>query len=312
MPLLVFIFFLAFTTTSASFGCASVKAVKNNPPKSPKLYDVQLGEPYQKNDLVLIVENAQITAGALGIRYRFINNNVTKKIDLGQKFKFSLSDEYRNYYQGLKPPADYPHVVSVYPAHFPSLYPGEEYEETIFFEAPIAQSSFLFLTVDITPAKLSDAVTIRIPMDQVGREVSQEKIAEKPLDVPVKPQSIGDFLKIHSPQKDRTLYPGEAIQLDVELGKDLGVPESILIVSPIYTLRDLSYGLHYAVRVPPDYKKDSLTIIVIAKWPGEGTEKLLSDSLTFTILDLKEKCVHDCIVEHTPGTDAASKKSTNY
>lgn len=305
MPHFIFILVICFSAFFSSCALSKTQSAKSpeKQPKSEKLYDIQLGETYQKNDLVIIVKDAQITGGALAIRYRFINNNVTKKVDLGEKFKFSLSDEYGNLYRLNPAPADYPHVVRVNPPRFPSLYPGEELEEIVFFEAPIPHSSFLFFNID--PVPIGPALTVKIPMQQVGREIPYAKIEEiVPEEAPVEPKIISDFLKIRSPQENQIVYKGEAIKIDVELGGGLGVPESIVVTSPDYTLRDLSYGLHYSVIVPPEYPKDSMTVVVIAKWPGEGSGKLLSDSMTFTVNDLKEKCVQDCLSGSASETDA--------
>jgi len=295
--ILVLLVFYSFRTAESK-AAASLEFL-------PEAYDVLIAEEYEDNGLVFSVDHAEIISGAsesqppgsfgskgsglasavpaLAIRYRFINDNPTKKINLDNPFLFMLNDEYGNQYRLLPQPAGYTAPTAVYPANFPSVYPGQQVEETVFFEAPIPESRSLFLFVNATNINIPESIVVKISVRKVeGREamllpgkdaaLSEEEIVKEP---------VGP-LKILSPLNGVSVAPGETVHVEVGVPEKTLSPEAIFVVIPSYVLRDDKIVYHYDVTVPKD-QNGPLSVVVIGKWYQGDEEEILSDSILLNV-----------------------------
>lgn len=271
----------------------------------PEAYDALLNEKYVNNGLGFTVENAKIIAGAsnaspqdnapfaqnvsgeavptLAIRYSFTNNNSTKKIDLDEPFEFTLNDEYGNKYHILSRPNTYLEPTAIYTGNFPSVYPGQRIEETVFFEAPIPESRSLFLSIDALNVDIPETIVIKIPTAHMeGREAillpdgNVAQLAEKKAETQIGP------LKIISPVNGASVIPGQTVHLEVGIPNATASPEAIFVVIPSYVLRDDKVIYHYDVTIPED-QNGPLSVVVIGKWHQKESEEILSDSILLNV-----------------------------
>jgi hypothetical protein len=98
----------------------------------------------------------------IAITYTLTNNNENRKLDLSEGFNFFLQDEFGNTYRRIKKPAGYSAPVILVAKNFPSLYPGESYGETLFFEAPLAKASRVTLLIDANAVGIKDKISLAV------------------------------------------------------------------------------------------------------------------------------------------------------
>lgn len=225
-------------------------------------------------------------SACLAIRYHILNENQTKKLSMEERVDFSLQDEYDNNYSLLTKPDDYPKLTKSYEAGFPSLYPGQSFEEVIFFEAPILESRFLFLTIKAKGLGLNDDVIVKIPtqgivgFDQLMVSKKEDKHSEERKPETETPK-IGP-LKIVSPAPGAAFTPGEVVHIEVKIPEDSAAPNHLYVVVPTYILEDHQLAFQYDLRIPQD-TMGSLAVIVIGHWETPQGEEILSDSIVLNI-----------------------------
>ncbi len=231
-------------------------------------------------ETVQTAADEQSAVPRLAIRYSFLNDNRMKKIDLVEGFQFLLTDEFHNqYHQLLNPPISFmPDKVTA--SNFPSIYPGQGVEETIFFEGPVGTSKILKLTVQSPELGLLQPVILEFPTakilikDQRAEEsarISEENLVEES-------QTIGP-LTIIEPLEGISVVPGETVYVEVEIPEESIAPISIFVIIPSFMFKDENLTYHYEITVPSN-QTEFFPIVVIGKWIDEqGEEEILSDSV---------------------------------
>lgn len=171
------------------FDASKVSVLKK---EETKTFELAFGEEFRKDGLVIKVKNVELSyltvkegeyiksypstlqeknskkVKMIAISYEFINDTGNKKIDLSQNFQLSLTDDSDNKYNSYPALEDYDiSRTSIKPEHFPSIYPGESYGETIFFEAPIGIAKYLLLNIDATNIGIKDKIIVTIPVEKI-------------------------------------------------------------------------------------------------------------------------------------------------
>lgn len=166
--------------------------VRSKPEKQP--YEIMFGEEFKKDGILIKVTNVQkgrwipksFTESIyirspeknakkkkeipmIAISYQFKNDTETKKIDWLKEFKFNLIDEFDNEYRKYKKSIGYDQKkISDILEHFPSIHPGESFEETIFFEVPIERAKYITLMIDASNIGIQDTISVKIPVNEIG------------------------------------------------------------------------------------------------------------------------------------------------
>ena len=268
---------------------------------------VLIGDRYDANGLLFIVKEAVLgewlsmeqtqslaifspppkeAAPFLALRYDFINENPQKKVDLSDPFEFTLTDEFGNVYRQLQKPFNYPETTQFLNSSFPSVYPGERYGETVFFEAPIQSSQMLYFHIGTRNIGDEHHVVIKIPRSRV---VSVDESFYRRLDVAKKQAAdeknqIGP-IKIVRPKNGITVEPGETVHVEVEVPKNSRQPDNIFVMIPEYVLKDSELHYSYDLKVPATQTDKQLTVLVIGQWLLGEKEEILSDSIVLKIVD---------------------------
>ena len=253
------------------------------PCKKPFVYE---GASFFIKNMEIFLTNSQSFSAegmprmpVLAIRYRLVNNNPTKKINLDEPLKFMLSDEFQNQYRSVPSPSDYVEPLAKYPSSFPSLYPGEKFEEVIFFEAPISESRALFLRVNADNLGMENDFIVKIPTQRIEHI---EKVAlvknpkPKKVDIPIGP------IKITSPENGLTVAPGEFIHIQVKIPEHTKKPDRLFVIIPAYVLEDHQMAFEYDIKIPEN-EKGNFAITVVGKWDTAKGEEVLSDSIVLNI-----------------------------
>ena len=166
--------------------------------------------------------------------------------------------------------------------NFPSLYPGEQYGETLFFEAPIAKARTLKLLIASQSLKLSRPVELVFERDQIpeqgpgpepvsARETSAQTI--QPASSFPEPVLSGPFeIKIVSPDPGVVWDQGQSARVEVTVsGRQL--PKNIILIALNNTYNDPSPKTNnvYDINVPLDQTPGEYLINLIAQWPDGST-----------------------------------------
>jgi len=303
---IIFVVIFLLTTYSST-------AISNDISESDLVYDSMIGLEYKRDGIVYNVHLAEIgqwkkakdhdfRPTLIAVHFYVRNSDETRKVDLSNGFQYKLFDEFNNFYIQQAKPEGYGTITEFLPQQYPSLYPEETYGKIVFFEAPIKSTRYLVLSVDASGVGYSESMNIKIPMNQI--ELASKKLARaynltfkrKQADGS-EPQSPIDknSIKIISPPDRSPVAPGDIVNIKVRLAKGTIPPVQIYVVSPIYTLEDRSVSNEYNLRIPGDYPKGELTVVVIGRWIVNGNEILLSDSVTLNVIDKKERCLHGCV-----------------
>ncbi|MBF0485126.1 MAG: hypothetical protein HQL16_01300 [Candidatus Omnitrophica bacterium] len=264
------------TVEGCNFAVQKVEFGKLKPRQHPGPGDLT-AEQIDKNDDSLTF---------IAISYRFINSNENRKLDLKENFRFSLSDEFGNQYRQLKKPDEYARPVLFVSKNFPSIYPGETYGETLFFEAPIDQASVLKLGVEASAIGNSQPVELKIFLKGLRRLDTKKKIT-KPLPLP-ESKSLAEGplgIKIAFPEQGHIFNPGDLIHLKV-LVSGPNIPKRIIVDALEHTLEDNVPAREnvYDIVIPSNQASGQISLSVIGQWPEEPTDlKVASDSILVNI-----------------------------
>lgn len=111
-----------------------------------------------------VTDNKKVTMAS--ISYEFKNGTKDVKMDFGDlSGNFSLTDNIGNKYYAYSKPKDF-HDPNTKPEHFPSIYPGESYADTIFFEPPVKGAQYLLLKIEALTEDMEE-YTVKIPLDKL-------------------------------------------------------------------------------------------------------------------------------------------------
>jgi hypothetical protein len=267
------------------------------------------------NDMVKHDSEADETLSYIAVAYVMTNTNDTRKIDLDGKFDYKLFDDFGNRYRPMRKPEDYNAAVLTVSKNFPSLFPGEKYGETLFFEAPISTAKEIKLTINLERMQLSKPVELvfstealpgdapypqefvsfkdRTPIKQ--KSFSPHQSLPAPVATPVaapQPQVEltdkvieGPKIIISSPLRGTILKQGESVHVRVESLSEQ-VPKRLIIIALDNTFDDVApkKSSVYDINVPSDQAPGAYMINVIADWPkGEISSALLEFSVAEAI-----------------------------
>jgi hypothetical protein len=217
----------------------------------------------------------------IAITYGIKNGTENRKIDLAGEMVFRLTDEFGNVYRRLEPPVNFERPVTVPNKNFPSLYPGEQFTASVFFEPPVDASQTLNLRVDAENIGVAEPVVFRLPMVRTS---------------PVPPE---EQLEIAIPRKfHRRVKPGDTIPIKVMVSDKLDVPDSIYIIAPFHVYEDQDAQGSYALRVPKDQPPGPLTVVILTRWGLQGQEQTLSKSFTVQVDPSPKPCSEKCAEGH--------------
>lgn len=246
---------------------------------------------YKNEDIMFTVKSAVMVNSAgleqnvLGVRYVFQNLNETRKIDATNPFVFSLMDEFGNKYRILGQPQDFSPAKNL-PKNFPSVYPQEKIEETVFFEPPVEKSHFLTFTIDARNIGVNKSIAVTIPCDEiVGIRENINDSAQSQIAVasPEKLKPSYAPIRIVRPASGATVAPGERITVEIKIQDNDLEPTSLMLIIPSYVLEDKEFHNTYDLIVPKDQRGD-FSLVVIARW-GEGeNQELTSDSILLNVV----------------------------
>lgn len=104
----------------------------------------------------------------LGITFDFINAQFVNRVDVNGNFLYSLVDDLGNKYRSMKP-SGYPHKLKIRPERFPSVYPRESYQETVFFEPPSDAVKYLLFTINATSVGMKKEISVKIQADEIKK-----------------------------------------------------------------------------------------------------------------------------------------------
>lgn len=226
----------------------------------------------------------------IAITYQLANNNPTKKINMDSSFQFHLLDEFENQYRKMAKPDSYEEPILFADKHFPSIYPNENFKETIFFEAPIDTATRLTLLIKANPLGEGKIAKLILPVREQSSPESEitihsDDVPSSDAAVPVIANNEPRWVRIIYPSTGHLINRGEATQIHVETS---GNPTNIIVA----TMGTSFYDAHpqrknvYDVRVPFGYYTGALSVNVIAEWDGvdKSDPYVVSDSI---FLDVK-------------------------
>lgn len=221
----------------------------------------------------------------IAISYSLTNQNSQKKIDLDGKFSYALFDNFGNRYRAMRKPDDYKSTVLLVSKNFPSMYPGEVYGETLFFEAPISLARSVTLNIGAEGLRLNRPVELMIPLNANGPidNVPVKSLADdKSKVVPGHSQAITspqiasfspDKIKIISPLPGVVLEQGQVARVQVS-SVNGRLPKRVIVIALENIFQDNSPRSDnvYDLNIPANQIPGSYMINIIAEWPsGEVT-----------------------------------------
>lgn len=219
----------------------------------------------------------------LAVSYTLTNNNENRKLDLTEGFEFSLQDEFGNIYRRIKKPAGYSEPVMLVAKNFPSLYPGETYGETLFFEAPLAKASRLSLIIDATSIGIKDKVAL--PVDRNTRPdknllPARPQKAQEP-EIPLPSGNISSHpvipgegcpLDITAPENGTTLEAGRFVRIQLNVEPEQ-IPDHIRITGPGFSAGHQAPKARntYDFTIPAEHPPGIYAISASAEWRDTST-----------------------------------------
>lgn len=225
----------------------------------------------------------------IAITYTLTNKNENRKLDLGEGFEFFLQDEFGNTYRRIKKPTGYSEPIIQVAKNFPSLYPGESYGETLFFEAPLAKASRVTLIIDANAVGIKEKISLAVnshqqpslPPNKVASiqpdltaqpaQIVQQSSSQEPVVVsPV--QESRCPLTITSPENGATLDVTRPVRIQVSVEREQ-IPDHILITGPGFSASDPSPKNNntYDFMIPAGQPAGIQVINVAAEWSDTST-----------------------------------------
>jgi hypothetical protein len=221
----------------------------------------------------------------LSVAYYFTNNNEDQKIDFSGNLKFTLTDEFGNKYRALGKPDDYSRPALFTPRNFPSIYPGERYGETLFFEPPLAKASLLNLKIEAPFIGPGGSVDLTVDLEGLRRPKETAPAGNKEAGFfSPPPHGQSAAVKIAFPEPGHVYQQGDLIHLKtVVSGPD--TPKRMILTAFEHTLEDNNPGKEnfYDIVVPAEAPPGNFIINVIAQWPDDSFHEVSSDNVMVLI-----------------------------
>ena len=221
--------------------------------------------------------NKTNTPTYIAITYEITNTSATKKLTLDTKRKSQLIDEFGNEYLPSKLPKSFSQSDALVPRNFPSLYPGEKYMETAYFEAPIAAAKKLKFSLIANDLGLAKPVDLFI---NIADRSTLMPIRVKENDQP----TLG--IRIIDPPSGTILNQGDVVHIRIMAEGDKP-PQKIIVITLNTYFEDKSPSFEniYDLNVPLDQAPGNYLVNVIAEWPGTTADNntTLSDTLSFDV-----------------------------
>ena len=202
----------------------------------------------------------------VGLDFVLSNESETRKVNFDERFDYSLSDEFGNYYRPLPKPGSYPEVTEKTPANFPSIYPGESCTKALFFEAPIPKATILKLEINGPIAGIPTPLEIEFPAPRPDPEGPS-------------------VIQIASPDNGTVVTTGETFPLNVKVNSD-ELPFKVIIVAFARTLEDQqpSQNNTYNITIPDNTSEGPSSISVIGYWTDpNGKKQILSENIVIHV-----------------------------
>lgn len=203
--------------------------------------------------------------GYLALVYQLTNHDDKKKLSLEGDLTFRVVDEFGNEYRQLPHiPDGEPQDKKVLPSGFPSIYPGETYGETLFFEKPVAKANNLVFFINAEA--LGIASVVRIPLD-LNPGMDRE-------------------IEIVNPLEGAVLEQGQVARLNVRITGGIA-PKRIIVLGFQQTYADENPALEnvYDINIPTDYPVGPEIINIIAQWRPEHDSLMRSSYVNVTVKD---------------------------
>lgn len=230
------------------------------------------------NDLVDHAGQPETTTlSYIAISYAITNGTGSKKIDLDGKTLYALFDEFGNRYRPMRKPGDFKSSVLTVSKNFPSLYPGEQYGETLFFEAPIAKAKELKLSIEFETFHPSRPIELTFSRDAKDPSPAERPRQEQPVKTGLSEISIA------APQPGIVWDQGQSARVEVHVS-GAQIPKKIIMIALDNTFPDPSptNDNTYDLNVPFDQPPGEYILNVIAQWPDGSTS---SSTLKFYVKD---------------------------
>ena len=197
---------------------------------------------------------------ALVINLDLSNKTKIKKFKLDKTYEFFLQDEYGNEYRQITTPFDYDFPIYYPNTHYPSLYPGESYRMTIFFEPPIRSSKILTLLVKEVASDVTGTmspVSVFLPTLKIKniKTIRQE----------VKHTPTYDDLSFYVINPREKYNPGDIVKVRVHFSKNILKPDRVFIITANHNLEDKDQIYKYDIRIPEKTQSGEFSIVVLAR-----------------------------------------------
>lgn len=228
------------------------------------------------NDMVDHLGNDGETLSFIAVSYTIENGTPSRKIDLDGKFSYKLTDEFGNRYRALKKPDNFKDSVLAVSKNFPSLYPGETFGETLFFEAPVGNANVLKLLVASDELKLSGPVELFIQRSSSSAAVRPDQKQTLSTEAETAPSlsSIpgSSAIKIAYPDSGVVWDQGQSGRVQVAI-QGAVIPRNIMLVALDKNFNDQAPKPTnvYDINVPVDQSPGDYMLNVIAQWPDGST-----------------------------------------
>jgi hypothetical protein len=212
----------------------------------------------------------------IAITYEITNSSTTRKPTLDQNRKTRLIDEFGNEYRQIKLP-NINQFITRMPKNFPSLYPGDTYTTTVFFETPIPAAKKLKFICSAVDLGLTKPIDLFIDItDRSTVTPIQIKDNDQP--------ALG--IRIVDPPSGTILNQGDVVHIRI-MAKGDKPPKKIIVITLNTYFEDKAPGLEnvYDLNVPLNQTPGNYLVNVIAEWPGTTAENniTLSDTLSFDV-----------------------------
>jgi hypothetical protein len=194
------------------------------------------------------------------------NESDAKKIDFDERFKYKLSDEFKNQYRPLSKPTNYIEPVTQKPSNFPSIYPGESCAKVLFFETPVLKAEHLKLEITGPAEIIASPLILEFPT---------------PRGLPEGPSVI----EITSPENGALMTTGEVFALNVQVNST-ELPFKVIIVAFGKTLENAepSPNNTYNIKIPANTPEGPSNISVIGYWTDpNGKKQVLSKNVVIHV-----------------------------
>lgn len=201
------------------------------------------------------------TSPYLTLDFQIYNATETRKIDLTEILKFSLTDEFNNKYSRIR---EFPEDSSTkYSSQ--SIYPKKNFIKQLAFELPVARAVKAELQFDGSSLGIEEPVVVSFSLPR-----SQNVMA----------------VKITDPQTETVVEQGALIHLDVMVSGPR-LPDSIVIDAFHWTYEDQAPSMEniYDLNVPSDFDVGPQNVNVIVKWKKNANDDVAisSDSVILNV-----------------------------